>query len=67
MHPLAIQFQSCDSIDAILAILHDQVHEFDKSPIVDPRLTKWLSPTVNILSAFSATISGGVSLVRLNS
>ena len=29
----------------------------------DERLTKWLGPTVNVLNAFSATVSGGVSLV----
>ena len=67
VHPLAAQFQSCNSTDAILAILQDQVQEFDKSRSGDHRLTKWLSPTVNVLSAFSATISGGVSLVRLDS
>ena len=66
-HPLATQFQSCDSINAILAILQDQVQEFDKSRSGDDRLTKWLSPTVNVLSAISATISGGVSLVCLDS
>ena len=66
-HPLATQFQSCDSIDAILAILRDQVQEFDKSRSGDVRLSKWLSPTVYVLSAFSATISGGVSLVSLGS
>ena len=66
-HPLATQFQSCDSINAILAILQDQVQEFDKSRSGDDRLTKWLSPTVNVLSAISATISGGISLVCLDS
>ena len=66
-HPLAPQLQECDSTTAILAILQDQVREFDKSHSGDERLTKWLGPTVNVLSAFSATISGGVSLVRLDS
>jgi hypothetical protein len=66
-HPLASQLQSCDSTTAILAILQDQVREFDKSRSGDERLTKWLGPTVNVLYAFSATISGGVSLVRLAS
>ena len=66
-HPLATQFQSCDSTNAILAILQDQVQEFDKSRSGDHRLTKWLSPTVNVLTAFSATISGCVSMVRLGS
>ena len=66
-HPLAPQLQECDSTTAIIAILQDQVREFDKSHSGDERLTKWLGPTVNVLSAFSATISGGVSLVRLDS
>ena len=66
-HPLASQLQDCDSTTAIITILQDQVREFDKSHSGDERLTKWLGPTVNVLSAFSATISGGVSLVRLYS
>ena len=65
-HPLASQLQDCDSTNAILAILQDQVEQFDKSHSGDERLTKWLSPTVNVLNVFSATISGGVSLVRLD-
>ena len=65
-HPLVSQLQSCDSTTAILAILQDQVREFDKSHSGDERLTKWLGPTVNILSAFSAAVSGGVSLVSLD-
>src|ERR1700744_2851425 len=62
-HPLASQLQSCDSTAAILAILRDQVREFEKNSAGDERLTKWLGPTVNVLNAFSATVSGGVSLV----
>jgi hypothetical protein len=65
-HPLASQLQSCQSTAAILAILQVQVQEFDNSR-GDERLTKWLGPTVNVLYAFSATISGGVSLVPLYS
>ena len=65
-HPLVSQLQSCDSTTAILAILRDQVREFDKSHSGDERLTKWLGPTVNVLSAFSAAVSGGVSLVSLD-
>ena len=66
-HPLAFQFQSCDSASAIISILQDQIREFDKSRSHDERLTKWLGPTVNVLNAFSATVSGGVSLVSLES
>jgi hypothetical protein len=65
-HPLASQLQSCESTSTILAIHHDQVREFDKSHSGDERLTKWLNPTVNVLNAFSATVSGGVSLVSLD-
>ena len=66
-HPLASQLQDCDSTNAILAIIQDQIREFDKLHSGDERLTKWLGPTVNVLNAFSATISGGVSLVGLDS
>ena len=66
-HPLASQLQACDSTNAIIAILQDQVRQFDKSHSGDERLTKWLGPTVNVLNAFSATISGGVSLVGIDS
>ena len=66
-HPLASQLQDCDSTNAIITILQDQVQQFDKSRSGDERLTKWLGPTVNVLNAFSATISSGVSLVSLHS
>ena len=62
-HPLAAQLQSCTSTGAIRTLLQDQVREFDQTHSGDERLTKWLSPTVNVLCAFSAAISGGVSLV----
>ena len=65
-HPLASQLQSCDSSGAILSVLQEQVQEFDKSRSGDERLTKWLTPTVNVLCAFSAAISGGVGLVSLD-
>ena len=65
-HPLVSQLQSCDSVTAILAILQDQVREFEKDSDGDDRLTKWLAPTVNVLNAFSATVSGGVSLVSFD-
>src|ERR1700761_8027130 len=65
-HPLASQLRSCDSTAAIITILQDRVQEFDKSCSGDERLTKWLSPTVNVISAFSATVSGGVGLVSLD-
>ncbi|KAH9073562.1 hypothetical protein EDB83DRAFT_82556 [Lactarius deliciosus] len=62
-HPLAARLNSCDSPTAILAVLQDQVQEFEQSRSVDERLTKWLDPTVNVLYAFSATLGEGVGLV----
>ena len=66
-HPLVSQLQSCESTTAILAILQDQVREFEKTSDGDERLTKWLGPIVNVLNAFSAAVSGGVSLVCFHS
>ena len=66
VHPLASQLQACDSTSAIIAMLQDQVQEFDKSRSGDERLTKWLGPTVNVLCAFSSAVSGGVGLVSLD-
>ena len=63
--PLMSQLQTCDSSTSILAILQGQVDDLDQAQKSDERLTKWLSPTVNVLLTFSATIGGGVSLVRI--
>jgi hypothetical protein len=64
-HPLAAQFQSCDSPTAILSVLRDLVQQFDRRRTSDERLTNWLNPTVNILYAFSSTLGQGVGLVSL--
>ena len=65
LHPLAASLQACQSPSAILAVLQEQVQEFDQSRTSDERLTKWLEPTINVLYAFSNTIGEGVSLVSL--
>ena len=64
-HPLASQLQTCDSPGSIIAVLQSQVDDLDQARRSDEKLTKWLSPTVNVLLAFSATLGEGVSLVRL--
>ena len=61
-HPLLNKLQNCDSPDAILSILYEQIPGFDQSRDTDNRLTKWLNPTVNVLCAFSGVIGGGASL-----
>jgi hypothetical protein len=62
-HPLAAQFQSCDSPSAILLVLQEQIQGLDQSWSTDERWTKWLDPTVNVLYAFSNTLGSGVRLV----
>ncbi|KAN0130216.1 hypothetical protein V8E53_011973 [Lactarius tabidus] len=62
-HPLASQLQSCNSSSDILAVLQDKVNEFDKSRKHNERLSSWLSPTINVLYAFSATVGQGVGLI----
>ena len=63
-HPLASQLQACDSPEAILAVLQQQIQGIDQS-WSDDRWTKWLDPTINVLFAFSSTLSTGVGLVCL--
>ena len=59
-HPLIAQFQTCTSPTAVLAVLRTQVQQ---STSGDEKLTRWLSPTVNVLYAFSSVIGAGVGLV----
>jgi hypothetical protein len=64
-HPLLSSLQSCDSPEVVLTVLRDQIPAFNQSQNGDDRLTKWVSPTVNVLYAFSATVGQGVGLVRI--
>ena len=62
-HPLAAQIKGCDSPGAILTVLEGKANELNQSRSSDERLTKWLNPTVNILTALSATLGQGAGLV----
>ena len=62
-HPLVAQLQDCNSVGAILDIVHQQVQEFHQSREGDESLTKWLDPTVKVLYSLSNTLGEGVSLV----
>jgi hypothetical protein len=64
-HPLFISLQPCDSPEAILAVLREQIPAFSQLQNGDDNLTKWVAPTVNVLYAFSATLGGGVGLVNI--
>jgi len=63
-HPLATQLHGCASPTAVLAILQQQVHDFDQSQSGDSRLTKWLDPTINVLYSFASALGEGAGLVR---
>ena len=62
-HPLADEINGCSSPDAILAVLQGKANELNQSKSSDERLTKWLTPTVNVLNALSATLGQGVGTV----
>ena len=65
-HPLLPRLQSCDSSEAILSVLREQTPEFDQSQNSDDVLTTWVTPTVNVLYSFSATLGGVVGLVNIS-
>ena len=62
-HPLAAEINGCASPQAILAVLEGKANELQQFQGSDERLIKWLNPTVNILSALSATLGQGAGLV----
>ena len=65
-HPLLPRLESCHSPEAILTVLREQIPAFSQSQNADDGLTKWVTPTVNVLYAFSDTLSQGIGLVRIN-
>jgi hypothetical protein len=65
-HPLFPRLQSCDSPEAILTVLRENIPDFDQSENSDDGLTTWITPTVNVLYSFSATLGGVVGLVNIS-
>jgi hypothetical protein len=66
-HQLTTQLQTSDSPSAILDEFYKQsnVYEFIKSQGSDESSKQWLSATLTVLCAFSATLGEGVGLVSL--
>ena len=60
--PLLGSFETCQSPDAVLTILRAQIRRPGNR---DDKLTTWLDPTVNVISAFSATVGSSVGLVSV--
>jgi hypothetical protein len=66
-HPLLASFQSCESPEAILTVLREQIPAaFSQSQNGDNGFTKWVTPTINVLYSFSATLGGSVGLVNID-
>jgi len=65
-HPLLPSLQTCDSPEAVLTVLREQVPAFRESQSCDDGLTKLVTPTVYVLYSFSGTIGQGVGLVNIN-
>jgi hypothetical protein len=63
--PLLHSLETCNSPDAVLAILQAQILEPGQPQSSRNKLTTWLDPTVKVLNAFSSTIGGFVGLVSL--
>jgi hypothetical protein len=59
-HPLFSHLIACDSADAILIALRNQIREFYQPTNCNDRLTKWLDPVVHVLCTFSTTIGASV-------
>jgi len=67
-HPLLPSLQSCASPEGVLTVLREQVTAFSRSQNDNDErsLTKWVTPTVNVLYSFSKTIGHGIGLVNID-
>lgn len=63
-HPLAVQLQSCDSVESITTLLQGQAQAFSESRGSD-RVMKLIKNTVSSLTKLSATTFLTVDISRL--
>ena len=63
-HSLMAQLQACESPAAVLKLLRSQAEKVEQTTSADDKLTKWLDPIVNVLSASSSVTNAGVGLVN---
>ena len=64
--PLLLTLEACNSPNAVLTILREQIVVPGQSHSSgSDKLTTWLIPTVNVISVFSATIGGAAGVVSL--
>jgi hypothetical protein len=64
-NPLLPKLETCNSPDAVIALLREQIPGYDQSRSNNDseRLSNWLNPTVNVIAAFSGTIGDSVGPV----
>lgn len=62
-NPLRRKLETCHSPNDIVTALGQQIPASHQSRSNDDVRTKWLTPTVNVINAFSVTISRAVGLV----
>jgi hypothetical protein len=65
-HPFLPLLQQCDSPEAILSVLREQIPAFNRSQNSDDEAFKWFIPTVKVLNAFSDTLGQVVGLVNIS-
>jgi hypothetical protein len=66
-HPFAAALEGYNTPDAILGVFRKQAQAFDKLRKGEDKLMAWLTPIVNILFTFSATVGEGIGLVSFRS
>ena len=64
--PLFHRLETCNSPDAVLTLLRQQIPGVGQSGSSYERLTNWLNPVVNVLHNFAETIGGAVRLVSFD-
>ena len=65
-HPLLPKLQACNSPDAVLTVLREQIPAFDQSHSTsgtNVKVTNWLNPAVNVLYSFSEAVGASISMV----
>ena len=60
------RLETCNSPEAVLTLLRQQIPGVGQSRSGDERLTNWVNPVVNMLYNFAQTIGGVISSVSLD-
>ena len=67
-NPLLSRLETCNSPDAKIALLREQIPGFDqsRSDSNSKGLSDWLNPTVKVIAAFSGKIGDGLVGLRMS-